>query len=135
MGDEPATPFMRAWMPDRPDRCAANSARVAYACLHRTGGQKRSVVAAKGGIRESEGVRAHSSVWSAMRWLLSILPRSARSESVTDDPVAVLNALSSSCAGGRQSGGESARARSREGNGPDLFADGTQQVGALLGVS
>lgn len=28
-----------------------------------------------------------------MRWLLSILPRSASSESVTDDPVAVLKAL------------------------------------------
>lgn len=35
----------------------------------------------------------HSRVSSAMRWLLSIRPRSASSESVTDAPVAVLKAL------------------------------------------
>lgn len=31
--DLPATPFIRAWICERPDLCAANSARVAYACL------------------------------------------------------------------------------------------------------
>lgn len=33
----PATPFMRDWMPERLDRCAANSARVAYAWLRGQG--------------------------------------------------------------------------------------------------
>lgn len=58
-----ATPFMRAWICDRPDRCAANSARVAYACLARVVDDRRSVTP-----RLGENVNlAHSSVASAIR--------------------------------------------------------------------
>lgn len=92
-----ATPFIRDWMLDRLVRCAANSARVAYAWLHaqfyvstRAAQKERSLSSKKCPLC------AHLRVSSAIRWLLSIRPRSASSESVTDAPVALLKALHTS---------------------------------------